>query len=466
MKCAAVMTQTNECSVGVAILKLYSAQDPPREEGSPSPVGQNKCEGARLVTTDDTTLESQATGNNPTSERWQVVEIPPTLHNNAVDVNTEEEVGGNTTLKSYDGTILSPIVFFKGEGLATAPGSRVVNAPRITFKPLPKLHNILVHPKLPNPSTNNNNNKHQANDSYPYNKPRSISKIHQPSASFNSRLTQMEYLMKRPYGCSTENLIHQLQCFSISLSISNNSYFNKHKMSERPLYVKTEPEEDFKYHLHQGVELEMEGEINIPIKLENPFEEDEQHNQPQESKSILPTFLPIKEECINGSIGRVTHTSFHSTLDLTQPNYLTNRVDFCVVREGMCAMARGLRAFLNIKGCFYPSHYSRIGKVELEEVNPHLRGGRVENHLGKSTPSSPGEIRTSISPSSVVEQLNTTNALGNYATEGKQNTCILDWALEGWLSCTWLFCRSCKGEEFSCNLMKESIVLSHLGSYS
>nr|CAD7203709.1 unnamed protein product [Timema douglasi] len=30
-----------------------------------------------------------------------------------------------------------------------------------------------------------------------------------------------------------------------------------------------------------------------------------------------------------------------------------------------------------------------IGKVELEEVNPHLQGGRVENHLGKTTPSSP-----------------------------------------------------------------------------
>nr|CAD7261101.1 unnamed protein product [Timema shepardi] len=30
-----------------------------------------------------------------------------------------------------------------------------------------------------------------------------------------------------------------------------------------------------------------------------------------------------------------------------------------------------------------------IGKVELEEVNPHLRGGRVENHLGKTILSSP-----------------------------------------------------------------------------
>nr|CAD7427749.1 unnamed protein product [Timema monikensis] len=57
-----------------------------------------------------------------------------------------------------------------------------------------------------------------------------------------------------------------------------------------------------------------------------------------------------------------------------------------------------------------------IGKVELEEGNPHLRGGRVENHLGKTTPVHPTEIRTSISPSSAVE-LNTTSALANYATE-------------------------------------------------
>nr|CAD7423247.1 unnamed protein product [Timema monikensis] len=31
----------------------------------------------------------------------------------------------------------------------------------------------------------------------------------------------------------------------------------------------------------------------------------------------------------------------------------------------------------------------RIGKIELEEVNPHLRRGRVESHLGKTTPRSP-----------------------------------------------------------------------------
>nr|CAD7424188.1 unnamed protein product [Timema monikensis] len=50
-------------------------------------------------------------------------------------------------------------------------------------------------------------------------------------------------------------------------------------------------------------------------------------------------------------------------------------------------------------------------------MNPHLRGGRMENHLGTpSPPVHPTEIRTSISPSSAVE-FNTTSALANYATE-------------------------------------------------
>nr|CAD7441126.1 unnamed protein product [Timema bartmani] len=67
-----------------------------------------------------------------------------------------------------------------------------------------------------------------------------------------------------------------------------------------------------------------------------------------------------------------------------------------------------------------PSIFASVFQVffffSLEEVDPHLRGGRVENHLGKTTPVHPTEIRTSISPSSVV-WLNTTGALANYATE-------------------------------------------------
>nr|CAD7431024.1 unnamed protein product [Timema monikensis] len=54
--------------------------------------------------------------------------------------------------------------------------------------------------------------------------------------------------------------------------------------------------------------------------------------------------------------------------------------------------------------------------LTLEEVNPHLLRGRVENHLGNPPPIHPTEIRTSISQSKAV-QLNTTSVLANYATE-------------------------------------------------
>nr|CAD7405969.1 unnamed protein product [Timema cristinae] len=49
-------------------------------------------------------------------------------------------------------------------------------------------------------------------------------------------------------------------------------------------------------------------------------------------------------------------------------------------------------------------------RLNLEEVNLHLRGGKGKNHLGKNPPPvHPTKIRTSISPSSAVE-LNTTSA--------------------------------------------------------
>nr|CAD7604692.1 unnamed protein product [Timema genevievae] len=57
-----------------------------------------------------------------------------------------------------------------------------------------------------------------------------------------------------------------------------------------------------------------------------------------------------------------------------------------------------------------------ISSPFAEEVNPHLRGGRVENHLGKTTPSSPDRDSNLDLPVLEVE-LNTTGALANYATE-------------------------------------------------
>nr|CAD7195448.1 unnamed protein product [Timema douglasi] len=90
-------------------------------------------------------------------------------------------------------------------------------------------------------------------------------------------------------------------------------------------------------------------------------------------------------------------------------------------------VARKDSGYVTATASYYPfglyalstNYANRLGirKVELEEVEPHLRGGRVETHLGEKPPSVlPTEIRTSISPSSAVE-LNKTSALANYATE-------------------------------------------------
>nr|CAD7425849.1 unnamed protein product [Timema monikensis] len=69
-----------------------------------------------------------------------------------------------------------------------------------------------------------------------------------------------------------------------------------------------------------------------------------------------------------------------------------------------------------------------IGKAELEEVNPHLRGGMSGKPFRKHPPLPPvhpTKIRTSIPPSSAVE-LNTTSALANYATEAETWKCLFD----------------------------------------
>nr|CAD7607300.1 unnamed protein product [Timema genevievae] len=66
------------------------------------------------------------------------------------------------------------------------------------------------------------------------------------------------------------------------------------KMDEMALTVKKEPEEDVEY-FHQA-NLEMETEINFPIKQEKVFVEDWRHYQEQESGSDLLTLPPLKEE--------------------------------------------------------------------------------------------------------------------------------------------------------------------------
>ncbi|CAG2056064.1 unnamed protein product [Timema podura] len=58
-----------------------------------------------------------------------------------------------------------------------------------------------------------------------------------------------------------------------------------------------------------------------------------------------------------------------------------------------------------------------LGRLNSEDVNPHLRGGRGESHLGKTTPSSPNRDYNLDLPVLGSLAQHETSALANYATE-------------------------------------------------
>nr|CAD7573799.1 unnamed protein product [Timema californicum] len=113
----------------------------------------------------------------------------------------------------------------------------------------------------------------------------------------------------------------------------------------------------------------------------------------------LALALPLRRgDPLDTRVARNSIFSENGSVKIALPQISCIRLGALDVRENGVTCCQGIR------------------KVELEEVNPHLCGGRVENHLGKTTPVHPTEIRTSISPSSAVER-NTTRALANHATE-------------------------------------------------
>ncbi|CAG2055255.1 unnamed protein product, partial [Timema podura] len=58
-----------------------------------------------------------------------------------------------------------------------------------------------------------------------------------------------------------------------------------------------------------------------------------------------------------------------------------------------------------------------LGRLNIDEVNQHLRGGRVKNYLGKTTPSSPErDLNLNLPVLGSLAQ-HETSALANHATE-------------------------------------------------
>nr|CAD7203081.1 unnamed protein product [Timema douglasi] len=122
-----------------------------------------------------------------------------------------------------------------------------------------------------------------------------------------------------------------------------------------------------------------------------------------------PKKRPVEEEVEERDLSKKQEEegevhAVHKRVFLPAGNYVVSR-NISIVLENLLK---------NYESSQLPTHGKGIGKVELEEVNPHL---------GTTNPVHPTEIRTSITPASAVE-LNTTSALANYATEAGQPTLV------------------------------------------
>jgi hypothetical protein len=82
--------------------------------------------------------------------------------------------------------------------------------PNVTYRQPPNLRNLLVRPKLPNPSTVK---EKLPAGSYPCNSNHcKTCKTNPPSTDFTSSTTKRKYKIEQHHTCNSENLIYQLQC--------------------------------------------------------------------------------------------------------------------------------------------------------------------------------------------------------------------------------------------------------------
>nr|CAD7460312.1 unnamed protein product [Timema tahoe] len=116
--------------------------------------------------------------------------------------------------------------------------------PRISFKRLSNLHNLLVHPKLPDPQQSFHFNQHNKRCM----KQRcNTCKIHPPSETFNSRNTKKQYPFQGHHDCNTANLIYQLYCNfceakynglttgPLRIRMNNHRFDTNHKDLDKPV---------------------------------------------------------------------------------------------------------------------------------------------------------------------------------------------------------------------------------------
>nr|CAD7397476.1 unnamed protein product [Timema poppensis] len=111
---------------------------------------------------------------------------------------------------------------------------------------------------------------------------------------------------------------------------------------------------------------------------------------PEKTRVVIPYFslllrdiYLVSEECASRlANGHINLEKFWELAKLV--------TQFLTWRQVNYPFERNSQVMSYLQTCPTPTE-NGIGKDELEEVNPHLRGGGLANHLGKTTPSSPDQ---------------------------------------------------------------------------
>nr|CAD7601588.1 unnamed protein product [Timema genevievae] len=121
------------------------------------------------------------------------------------------------------------------------------------------------------------------------------------------------------------------------------------------------------------------------------------------------------------AIRHLTNAPLNIGLNRTETNEANqNHVD--IIGESSQSLAELVDTVLDIQSNSSQDTSKELGRLNIEEVNPHLHGGRVKNRLGKTTPISPERDSNLDLPVLGSLAQHETSALAHYAIEGCMDT--------------------------------------------
>nr|CAD7406880.1 unnamed protein product [Timema poppensis] len=142
------------------------------------------------------------------------------------------------------------------------------------------------------------------------------------------------------------------------------------------LTVKSEPKEDEEYDIHQEVKLEMECEVDLPIKSPESVKVEVRDYQQPEYIQVPVTIPPIKEELCCDLPIKSPEVVKVEECDYQQPEYIQVPVTIPPIKEELCANPANLQC---------PSLLEQYGGTSVQSEDDSLKRCKYINHGGTSS---------------------------------------------------------------------------------